>query len=456
MSRNANSKKAQLMLDRKVTSLVTSMAMPPIIAQLITKVYNLVDAYFVSTLGTTATAAVGVNGSLEHTISMIGAFIGAGACSYISRLLGERREKEADRVLSTSFFSGLALGIIFAVFGSIFIVPLVRLLCSNPDSEPYAIEYATYVLMAAPFMVGSFILNMCLRSEGSSTYAMVGIAAGGILNCFLDPLFIYVFDLGVAGASMATAISKAVSFVILVWPYIRKKCSVVISIKKIKFVSQDVKEVSAIGATSFLRSACSVISSILINRVAGTFSTAALAAVSLGNRLMEFPFAIILGFSQGCQPVIGFNWGAKRLERVRECVRFSTLVAVVGSLVMGAVLFVFAEPILQIFNKQNDPEVMRLGVLCVKLQCFTLIFHSLGSVVNTFYSGIGKAKSALLISMARQGYCFVPVALTLPFIFGAEGVITCQAAADLLSMAVIVPLGIKSFQLLKTTEEVSL
>lgn len=442
----------QALLDQSIRSLIPCMAMPPIIAQLITKVYNLVDTFFVSTLGTAATAAVGVNTSLEHTITMFAGLIGSGACSYIARLLGEKRGKDADRVLSTSFFAGLALGVLFAVFGTIFITPLMRLLSSNADSEVYAIQYGTYVLLASPFMIGSFILNMCLRSEGRSTYAMVGIAAGGVLNCFLDPLFIYTFGLGVSGASMATAISKAVSFFILLWPYIRKQCSVVISVKKIRLVAKDAQDVLSVGSTTCLRSVCNVLSSVLINRIAGTFSTAALAAVSVTNRILDFPFAVTLGFTQGCQPIIGFNWGAKRLDRVKETLRTSMKVAVIGSLVFGALLFAFAQPLVHIFNQDGNGQVLRLGVLCTRLQCLTLIIHSMESVLCMFYSGTGKAKYSLLMATARQGYCFIPVILTIPFLFGAEGVAACQSISDLLMLAVAVPLGVKVTRIIKRKE----
>lgn len=450
-----NKQGKQVLLDQSIRSLIPSMAMPPIIAQLITKIYGLVDTYFVSTLGTAATAAVGVNGSLEHTITLVAGLIGSGACSYIARLLGEKRNQDADRVLSTSFFAGMGFGILFAIFGTIFITPLMRLLCSNADSEIYAIQYGTYVLMAAPFMIGSFILNMCLRSEGRSTYAMVGIAAGGILNCFLDPLFIYTFDLGVTGASLATAISKVISFCILLWPYVKKQCSVAISARKIKLVTKDVQEVLSIGSTTCLRSVCNVVSSILINRIAGSFSTAALAAVSVANRVLEFPFAVILGFSQGCQPIVGFNWGAKRLDRVKETMRISMIFAIIGSVLFGVVLFLFAQPLVGIFNKEADLEVLRLGILCARLQCLTLVIHSMESVVCMFYSGTGKAKLSLLMATARQGYCFIPVVLVVPFLFGAEGVAACQAVADLLMLTVALPLGIKVFKIMKQAEACS-
>ena len=452
MSRNISSEKKQMMLEENVRTLIPRMAVPTIIAQMITTIYNLVDTYFVSTLGTNATAAVGVNSSLERMITIIGSLIGAGACSYIARLLGAKRDKEADRVLSTSFLTGVGLGVVFLVVGELLMNRMVFWLGATEECATYSMQYATYVLLAAPAMIGSFILNMCLRSEGSATYAMIGIGFGGILNCFLDPLFIYKFGLGVAGASMATAISKYVSFVILLVPYIRRQTSVTIAFNRFRLVMEDVKEVIAIGSSSFFRSALTVVASISINRVAGGYSTAALAALSVANRVMEFPFAIILGFGQGYQPVVGFNWGAKMWKRVKESYVFSSLVAIAGGILIGAVLAVFARPVVRIFNRQADAEVLRLGLLSIRLQCLALPIHALGSVVGMFYAGVGKAKSALIINTARQGYCFFPVLLIAPMIMGINGVATTQAIADILSAIAIVPLGLAALKLIDAQE----
>lgn len=442
MRGNIKEEKKQMMLTENVKTLIPRMAVPTITAQLITTVYNLVDTYFVSTLGTNATAAVGVNSSLERMITIIGSLLGAGACSYIARLLGAKDDEHANRVLSTSFFTGLGLGVVFLIFGKILMGDMVYWLGATEECADYSMQYANYVLYAAPFMIGSFILNMCLRSEGSATYSMIGIGFGGVLNCFLDPLFIYTFGLGVAGASMATAISKFISFVILCVPYIRKTSICTISIRKFKMVVADAKEVIAIGSSSFFRSLLTVAASITINRVAGTYSTAALAALSIANRVMEFPFAIILGFGQGYQPVVGFNWGAKAWKRVRESYTFACLISIVGAIVMGAVVFVFATPIIHIFNSQADAEVLRLGLLCARLQSVFLVFHALSSIVNMFYAGIGNARLALLANFARQGYCFYPALLIAPMIWGINGVAATQAIADLLSAVVIIPLGL--------------
>lgn len=453
MRNNVKEEKKKIMLNENIRTLIPRMAIPTITAQLITTVYNLVDTYFVSTLGTNATAAVGVNSSLERMITVIGSLIGAGACSYIARLLGAKDDEHANRVLSTSFFTGLGMGVMFLIAGKLRIGDVVYWLGATPDCAAYSMQYATYVLYAAPFMIGSFILNMCLRSEGSATYSMIGIGIGGVINCFLDPLFIYTFGLGVAGASMATAISKFISFCILCWPYIRKTSLVTISIRKFKVVMLDVKEVLAIGSSSFFRSLLTVAASVAINRVAGTYSTAALAALSVANRVMEFPFAIILGFGQGYQPVVGFNWGAKAWKRVKESYTFSCMLSVIGAIVMGLIIFPFAEQIIHVFNKQADYEVLQLGLLCVRIQCLSLVFHALSSLINMFYAGIGDAKFAMAMNLARQGYCFYPALLIAPMIWGINGVACTQAIADILSVLVIVPLGLHALKVIRQKEE---
>ncbi len=439
-----NSNSRELLGTANIKTLLPQMAVPTIVAQLITTVYNLVDTYFVSTLGTAATAAVGVNNSLERTITLIGMLIGGGACSYIARLLGSRRDQEASQVMSTSFLTGIFLSIVVTVLGLIFISPLARFLGATDDCYQYTIDYASYVLLAVPFMTGSYILNTCLRSEGRSTYSMIGMGFGGILNCFLDPLFIYALDLGVAGASMATAISKFVSFCILLYPYVRKRTVAAISIRLFKLKWEHIKQVVSIGMASFLRSVFGVISSILLNRIAGSYSTSVLAAVSVATRIMQFPFAIILGFGLGVQPVIGYNWGSKKYERVKECLRFASLVSIIGGLSMAAIIFGFAKPLISIFNSKADAEIMRYGVLTLRLECCTVVVHAWGSVVNIYHAGIGKAKKSLITSIARQGYCLLPILWIGPKLFGVYGVCGAQASADLLSLAVFVPLYISA------------
>ena len=238
MSNRAQSQaeRRNMMLNDPVSRIIPQMAIPTIVAFLINSIYSLADTYFVSSLGTNATAAVSVNASLDQLIMMCGSMLAVGANSYIARLLGEGNEKKASQVLSTAFFTAFGIGALLMVFGNLFMVPMVRLLGATPTCEQYSVDYATYVLFAAPFMAANFVMNQCLRSEGSAMLSMIGMGFGGVLNVILDPIFImpWGLNMGVAGASLATAISKWVSFAILIFPYLTRRSLLHLSIRNFR------------------------------------------------------------------------------------------------------------------------------------------------------------------------------------------------------------------------------
>ncbi len=428
-----------MMLEEPISRIIPKMAIPTIVAFLINSVYGLADTYFVSSLGTNATAAVSVNSSLDQIIMMAGSMLAVGANSYIARLLGARREEEANKVLSVAFFIALAFGSVLAVFGLTFMEPMVRLLGATETCLQYSIEYATYVLLVAPFMATSFVMNQCLRAEGSAMLSMIGMGFGGILNCFLDPIFIFNLDMGVAGASIATAISKLVSFAILIFPYITRRSVLRISLRFFKPSVEILSQIVKIGSSSMLRSGLSVVAAIVLNRIAGTMSDAVLAGIGVTTKVMMFPFSIILGFGSGFQPVTGFNWGAKRYDRVLESFRFSSRTALIVSSVMAALMGVFANQLI-LFFAEADPEMQAIGALAIRLQCLTLPIHAWVATVNMFCSGLGKAKGALLLATARQGSCFLPIVYPLAWIFEANGVAAVQAVADGLTFFLAFPL----------------
>ena len=428
-----------MMLNEPIQRVIPKMAIPTIVAFLINSIYSLADTYFVSSLGTNATAAVSVNASLDQLIMMCGSMLAMGANSYIARLLGKNDDKKAGQVLSTAFYSAFAIGATLLIFGTIFMVPMVRLLGATPTCEQYSVDYATYVLMAAPFMACNFVMNQCLRSEGSATLSMVGMGFGGILNCVLDPIFIFGLKMGVAGASLATAISKVVSFMILIFPYITRRSLLHLSIRNFKPTRDTVTEVVSVGSSSMFRSGLAVVSGIVLNSIAGNISDSVLAAVGVCNKVMMFPFSIILGFAQGYQPVAGFNWGAKRYDRVRASYRFSAVVAVIGGVIMGLALCIFADWLIVLFAGE-DEQMRRIGVICMATQALALPIHGWVCVVNMYCAGIGDAKGALALSTARQGTCFLPFVYPLAFAFGAYGVAVAQAVADVLSLALVLPI----------------
>ena len=432
-----------------IPKVVFKMAIPTIVAFLISSIYSLADTYFVSGLGENATAAVSVNASLDQLIMMCGSMLAVGANSFIARLLGANNEQKASKVLSTAFFIAFGIGALLLVFGSIFMTPMVRLLGATPSCEGYAIEYATYILLAAPFMATSFVMNQCLRAEGSAVLSMIGMGFGSILNCVLDPIFIFTLDLGVAGASMATAISKLVSFAILIFPYMTHRSVLRISPKYFQPSREILSQIVKIGSSSMFRSGLAVVAAIVLNNIAGSISDAVLAGIGVTNKIMMFPFSVILGFGSGFQPVTGFNWGAKRFDRVLESYWFSAKCAIAISTVMAVILGLFANQVILLFS-EADAEMQAIGALSIRLQCIALPIHAWVAVVNMFCSGLGKAKGALLLATARQGSCFLPIVYPLAWLFEANGVAAVQAVADVLTLCLAAPLIRKVLKEVKT------
>ncbi len=432
-----------MMLREPIYKIIPKMAIPTIVSFLITSIYNLADTYFVSSLGTNATAAVSVNASLDQIIMMAGSMLAVGANSFIARLLGAKEEEKASRVLSTAFFLAIGFGLVVLLLGVSFMHPMVRLLGATDTCEQYSIDYATYVVLVAPFMASSFVMNQCLRAEGSALLSMIGMGFGGVLNCFLDPIFIFGYfglpAMGVAGASMATAISKLVSFAILIFPYLAKRTILRISLSRFQFNRENVYEIVSVGSSSMFRSGLAVVSAIVLNNIAGNISDSVLAGIGISTKIMMFPFGIILGFGAGFQPVAGFNWGAKRFDRVRESYRFSAWTALIGAAVMALVLGLFANQVIYLFS-ESDPAVQRIGALCIRLQCLALPIHAWVAVVNMFCAGLGFVKGALVLSTARQGSCFLPIVFPLAYLFGENGVASVQAVADILSLALAIPI----------------
>ena len=445
MSKNLQQEQRRLiMLNEPIYKVIPRMAFPTIVAFLITSIYSLADTYFVNLWGgdnKAATAAVSVNASLDQLIMMCGSMLAMGANSYIARLLGEGKEKKASQVLSTSFYIAFALGALLLAAGSIWTEEMVNLLGATDTCRRYAMDYATYILIAAPFMASSFVMNQCLRSEGSATLSMIGMGFGGVLNCILDPIFIFTFDMGVAGASLATAISKVVSFSILIFPYLIKRSMLRLSLKNFLPNWDIIKNVVSVGSSSMFRNGLAVIAAILLNNLAD--SDPLLAGLGVTTKIMMFPFCIILGFGNGFQPVAGFNWGAKRYDRVMESYRFSSKVALWGAGIMALLILAFAG---------NDQLMRSYGLVSILSQCIALPIHAWVAIVNMLCVGLGNAKGALALSTARQGSCFLPILYPLSWLFGAYGLCSVQALADVLSLALAIPLAISMTKKLKQAQ----
>lgn len=419
-----------MMMQTPISRLIPKLAVPTIISMLVTAVYNMADTFFVSQIGTSASGAVGVIASLMFMIQAIGFTFGMGSGNYISRSLGNQNDSEAGKAAATAFFTVFFIGAAMMVFGIMLMKPLVYVLGATPTIAPYAMDYMRYILFAAPFMLCSFVMNNILRSQGIALYAMFGIATGGVLNMILDPILIFGFHMGISGAAVATMFSQMVSFVILLCQCNLRKDSIKIQISKFTPSFRMYGIILHAGLPSLCRQGLMSISSVILNFSAGPYGDAAIAAMSIVSRFMMFINSGLIGFGQGFQPVCGFNFGAKRYDRVLEAFWFCLKVAVIGLTVLGIISFILARPIITLFRKE-DLDVIEIGTKALRLQLLTMPIQAWIIMCNMLTQSIGYGFRASLVAMGRQGVFLIPSLLILPVFFGLLGVQLAQPIADI-------------------------
>lgn len=435
--------KYRQMIETPVSRLIPRLAVPTIISMLVTSIYNMADTFFVSQLGTSASGAVGVIFSAMAMIQALGFMLGMGSGNNISRSLGNQDEERASEYAATAFFTAAIIGILIMVLGIAFSEQMVYFLGATDTIAPYAQDYARYILFAAPFMMTSFVLNNILRAQGNAFFAMIGITAGGILNMVLDPLFIFTFHMGIAGAAIATMLSQIISFGILLYQCNSRKDCIRIQISRFRPNLPTIGTILHAGMPSFFRQGLASAAAVALNFASGPYGDAAIAAMSIVNRFMMFINSSLIGFGQGFQPVCGFNFGARRYDRVLEAFWFCVKVAVVMLTVFGVVAFIFSRPIIAAFRRE-DLEVIEYGTLALRLQLLTMPFQAWFIMVNMLTQSIGYGFRSSAVAISRQGLFMIPLLAYLPLIFDFLGVQMAQPIADMLTfaLATVVVIGV--------------
>ncbi|MCC8050353.1 MAG: MATE family efflux transporter [Clostridiales bacterium] len=420
------------MLNDPVERIIPKLAGPTILSMLITSIYNMADTFFVSQLGTSASGAVGIVYSAMALIQAFSFMIGMGAGNNISRLLGTGEEEEAKKYASVAWFTGFALGCVVSVLGMTSLKPIVMLLGSTETIAPYAMAYARYIFLAAPFMMCSFIMNNLLRFQGLAVYSMVGITTGGILNMVLDPILIFGLGMGTMGAGVATGFSQFVSFCILLFMCNTHKDAIRITPRNYRPSLQIYGRILYTGAPSLARQGIASISSVMLNSIAGTYGDAAVAAMSIVSRFTMFINSVVIGFGQGFQPVCAFNFGAKKYDRVKRSFWFCVKIATITLLVLCAVSLLFSGHIVALFRR-DDAEVIAIGTFALRAQLITMPLWGYYIMCNMFSQSIGYGFRASIISCARQGLFLIPVLAVLPRFFGLRGLQLAQPVSDVLA-----------------------
>ena len=422
---------------------ILTMAVPTIITMLVTSLYNIADTFFVGQLDTQSTAAVGVVFPVMFFIQAFGFFFGHGSGNYISRELGARRHGNAETMASTGFVYSLAAGTVAMVVGLYMIKPLAVWLGSTPTILPYTESYMSIILLGAPFMTASLTINNQMRLQGNASYAMYGIISGAVLNVVLDPVFIFVFDMGVAGAAVATVTGQVVGFFVLL-AMSRRGENIRLDIRRFSPRLAYLKEIVYGGSPSLSRQGLGCVAVMMLNVAASEYGDAAIAAMSIVSRITMFIMSVVLGLGQGFQPFCGFCYGAGLYGRLREGFGFIVKVGTAFLLVFFFAGFFFSSGAIGIFR--DDSEVIRIGAAALCWQLATYPFNAFTMAGNMMLQTTRKPLRANILSAARQGLFFIPLIVILPYFFGLKGIIVCQSCSDVLSFCIAIPIVVGAFR----------
>ncbi len=434
-------KTTEKMLTHSIPSLIVILAIPAIISNLISNIYNLADTYFVGTLGVSASGAIGILFTLMAILQAVAFMLGQGAGTNISRILAENDNDKASIFASLSIFSCLIFGSLLMIFGLTFIEPLMKILGSTNTILPYAKTYGTCILISAPAIMASLAINNILRYEGKTFLGMIGLSTGALLNVIMDPIFIFNFNLGIFGAGLSTCISQYISLILLLIIFF-KKSSCKISFKCFKQMKYMIPILKC-GFPSLIRQGLNSISSGTLNHFASIYGDDCVSAISIMSRVQGFMFSVGLGFGQGFQPVAGFNYQVKKYDRLKKAFFFTMFSSMTVFLISGTIVFIFAEPIVDLFI--DSAKTIEIGSGALRMTCVGLVFLPLSAQTNMLYQSTGKSFTASILACLRGGLCFIPVLIILANLFGLVGVQIATGIGDIIAGLISIPFFIIYF-----------
>lgn len=444
MKQISNDEQYIRMTQTPVSKLILTLGIPTIVSMLVTNIYNMADTYFVGTIGTSASGATGIVFGLMAIIQAFGFMFGHGAGSNIAIRLGNHDEESARRFSSSAFWMAIVSGTAICLLGLIFIDPFMRLLGSTDTILPYARTYAVFILLAAPAMTSGCVMNNILRYEGKAFYAMIGLTSGGILNIFIDYVTVRILHMGIGGAGLATMISQYVSMVLLILPYVRKQT---VSSFKMHYIARDpaiYQKIVANGFPSLCRQGLNSISTMVLNSNAAVFGDAAVAAISIVNRIVNFLFCVAIGIGQGFQPVSSFNHGAKIHSRVKQGFFFAMKLGAVLVTVFAVCAF-FNAPVLVRFFR-DDEQVVKIGTMALKAQCFSMVMTPITLYANMLFQSIGSSRKASFLAALRSGLVLIPVVVVMTHLFALTGLVYAQAISEVISSLITLPFIVRYFK----------
>ncbi|MBR6977240.1 MAG: MATE family efflux transporter [Lachnospiraceae bacterium] len=421
------------MTTEPVARLIISMAIPSIGSMIVSSIYNFADTYYISQLGTSVAAVPGISQPLFLIIQAVSLTLAVGAGSYAARALGRKENDNASKAVSTSFFLSVMIGTLIGILSLIFLPQLMTAFGATSTILPHAEDYARYVIYATPFFSATFVMSYAIRQEGNVRIAVIGTIAGAIINIALDPLLIFVFDMGIKGAAVATSLSQMVSFTILFQFLLRGKCVVRLKFKYFSLDRHILGDVLKVGSPDFFRTLLASLAAILLNTSARPYGDTVLAGMTVCNKIIVVIVSALMGFGQGFQPMCGYNYGAKIYDRVKKGFRFTLSVGLAAMTVVFVTGMIFAPQIMSLFRRE-DTEFIDVGSRILRASLTALLPATVTIIANMLFQACGKAPQSAIIALSRNGIVFIPLILLMPRLWGLNGVIWAQPTADIITL----------------------
>lgn len=434
--------------DAPIGKLLLQYSIPAIIGMVVNALYNIVDRMFIGNIpniGSLAITGVGITMPIMTIVLAFGMLIGIGTTANISLNLGKGNRTTAEKLLGNAFTLSIIVGLAIAITGTIFANPILNLFGASENTLFYAKEYIGIILLGCTFNILSFALNSTVRADGNPKMSSITMVIGCGANIILDYLFIFVLNLGVKGAALATIISQAITFFIILYYYTTGNSNLKLKIENFKLKKHLVTMTFAIGIAPFATQIANSLVQVIANNALKTYgSDLAIGAMTVISSLNIIFMMPIFGINQGCQPIIGFNYGAKKYERAKEAFKYATIAACVICIIGFISIQCFPTQIISLFN--NDPELTTLAIKGIRIYLLMMPVVGINIVATSYYQSIGKAKISMFVSLLRQVILLIPFTIILPKFIGLDGVWAAGACADSLSVIITLILLKKEFK----------
>ena len=442
--------------EEKISKLLMEFSIPAIIGMVVNTLYNIVDRMYIGNIkdiGGLALTGVGITMPIMTIIMAFGMLIGIGTSARISLKLGEHKREEAEKHLGNAFTLIIVASVLITIIGLVFMHKILGLFGSSADTEVYAREYMQIIFFGTIFNMLSFGLNHSIRSDGSPKVAMLSMLIGAGTNIILDPIFIFVFGMGVRGAAIATVISQIVSAIWILYYFTKGKSNLKIKREYLSLDKAIVFSIFSIGVSPFSMQIAQSVVQVLANNALKTYGgDLAIGAMTIINSVAMIFMMPIFGLNQGSQPIIGYNYGAEKYKRVKQAVKSATIVATIIVSIGWIITQAAPHLLISIFNRDEQ----LVGIASTGMRIFLFMLPVVGAQVisSNYFQSIGKAKISMFLSLLRQVILLIPCLIILPKIFGLTGVWLAGAVADGLSSLITLIIFSMSVRKLKDKEEI--